>query len=41
MIIKNLYLNLINFNKFKKEVIILNLLIEKIKNIYKLNTFSL
>ena len=41
MIIRNLYLNLINFNKLKKEMIILDLLVGKIKNIYKLNIFSL
>ena len=30
MIIRIFYLNLINFNKFKKEMIILNLLVKKI-----------
>ncbi len=34
-------MNLINFNKFKKELIILNKLVKKIKIILKLNIFSL
>ena len=41
MVIRNLYKNLINFNKFKKEYIILNQLIKKLKNIFKLNISSL
>ena len=41
MIIKSLQLNLINFNKLKKEMIILNKQTKKIKNIHKLNIFSL
>ena len=40
MIIRNLYLNLINFNKFEKEVIILNKLVKEIINNIKLNIFS-
>ena len=35
MNIINFYKNMINFSKFKKEVIILNFLIKKIKNIIK------
>ena len=41
MIIRDLYLNLINFNKFKKELIILNKLAKKIINTIRLNIFSL
>ena len=40
MIIRNLYVNLINFNKFNKEVIILNKLVKEIINNIKLNIFS-
>ena len=35
IIIKHLQMNLISFNKFKKEINILNVLIKKIKNIIK------
>jgi len=35
MIIKNLYLNLTNFNKFDREIITLDKLVKKIKNITK------
>ena len=38
---KNLYLSLINLDKYKKECIILGYLVKKIKNIFKLNIFSL
>ena len=41
MIIRNLYVNLINFNKFIKEVIILNKLVKEIINTIRLNIFSL
>ena len=41
MIIKNLLENLINLNKYKKGIIILDYLINKIKNIIKLSIFSL
>ena len=34
-------MNLINFKKFKKEVIILNKLVKEIINIDKLNIFNL
>ena len=34
-------MNLINFNKFKKEQTILNYKVKKIKNIFKLSIFSL
>ena len=35
IIIKYLQMNLISFNKFKKEINILNVLIQQIKNIIK------
>ena len=41
MIIRNLYSYLINFNKYNIEMIILELLAKKIKNIAKLNIFNL
>ena len=41
MITKNLLINLNNFNKLKKEIIILNQLIKKKKNNIKLNIFNL
>ena len=41
MIIKNLYLSLTNLKKFKKELVILDKLVKKTKNIHKLNIFSL
>ena len=41
MIIKCFNRNLINLHKLKKEIIILELLIGIIKNITKLNIFSL
>jgi len=33
-------MSFINFNKFNKEIIILNKLVEKIKKLHKLNIFS-
>ena len=41
MITINLYQNLINFNKFKKGVVILNKLVKEIINTIRLNIFSL
>ena len=41
MIIIHFSKNLINFNKFNKEKIILDQLVKKIQNITKLNIFSL
>ena len=40
MIFRNLLKNLTNFNKYKKGIIILDYLINKIKNIIKLSIFS-
>ena len=40
MIIKNFQINLINFSKYNKEIIILEQLIKKIKNIIKSNISS-
>jgi len=40
MFIKYFYLNLDNFNKFNKGIIILDQLINKIKNVINLNIFN-
>jgi hypothetical protein len=41
MIIRHLLNNLTNFNKYKKGIIILDYLINKIKNIIELSIFNL